>query len=394
MERWIMHVDMDAFYAAVEQRDNPHLMGKPVIVGGESDGRGVVATCSYEARHYGVRSAMPMFQAKRLCPDGVFLKPRFSAYQQASQEIRQIFHQFTPVVEPLSIDEAFLDITGSLKLFGSLEETGNKIKSDIKRRVNLAASVGIANNKFLAKLASDWNKPDGFLIINPWEAEEFLTDLPVSRIWGIGAKTSRRLAGEGVKTIGDLQQMSLAKATQLFGNSAQQMLELARGIDFRPVLTNQPCKSMGNEITFNQDYGDKDFLNQVLLKLAEKISRRLRQHQLQGTTVTLKLKYSDFTQITRSVSIKKPVDYDLTIYNIGKELLAKEKLYLPVRLIGLAVSNFSANHDQQLSFFDEEQEIKEKITRLTKVLDSLKDKHGEKIIGRGIFAAKGNYVKK
>lgn len=398
MNRWVIHVDMDAFYAAVEQRDNHLLKGKPVIVGGSPESRGVVSTCSYEARQYGVRSAMPSYQAKKLCPNAIFIPPRPAVYKHVAEEIRQIFFQYTPIVEPLSIDEAFLDISGSLKLLGSPEEIGCSIKRQILQQVKLTASVGIANNKFLAKLASDCHKPDGLKIITSSETQKFLADLPVSRMWGIGPKTTHLLAKDGILTVKDLQQMSLTRAELLFGNNARQMLELAMGIDNRPVIVNQPCKSIGHETTFAKDCLDKGLLNQVLLKLAEKISRRLRLHQVKGNTITLKIKYSDFSQITRSAGIGRcgeATNDDLTIYRIGKDLLEKEKLALPVRLIGLTVSNFEQAGAKQLVLFAEEQrEKQEKTDRLTKALDRIKDKHGEKIIGRGVFAVRGNYLKK
>lgn len=394
--RWIIHVDMDAFYAAVEQRDNPELQGKPVIVGGTSN-RGVVSTCSYEARQYGVKSAMPLFQAKKLCPQGIYLPPRPAVYQEVSREIMNIMYQATPLVEPLSIDEAFLDITGSIRLLGNPQQIGWKLKESIYHEVGLTASIGIANNKFLAKIASDINKPNGFKIIKQEEAKDFLANLPVTRLWGVGAKTKEKLHGLNIKTIGHLQQLPIPAAEKIFGSNTAKMLQLAVGIDHRPVEVDQQVKSIGNEITFSEDYQDKLVLQQLLLKLAEKVARRMRKENLAGRTITLKIKFNNFKQITRSITINKLINCEVKIFHLAKELLAQEQLTLPVRLIGITVSNLDLDSEQitQLTLFQEEnKENEEKITRLSDTLDHLRDKHGEKIIGRGMLAVKGNIFRK
>ena len=287
-ERYILHIDMDAFYASVEVRDNPAYQGKPVLVGGTPEQRGVVAACSYEARRFGIHSAMPMGQAIRLCPRAVVLPVRMSRYVEVSRQIRQIFLSYTPEIEPLSLDEAFLDVSGCIALFGSAETIGRKIKQEIKDRTGLTASVGLAPNKFLAKLASDLEKPDGFVILTEQNKQQILDPLPVSKIWGIGNVTDKALEKVGIKTIEQLRTAPRYKLSMVFGNQVEDILELAQGIDNRKVESCSEAKSLSAEETFPLDIRDKDVLTAVLIHQVEEVAQRLREEGLQARTMTLK----------------------------------------------------------------------------------------------------------
>ena len=280
--RQIIHVDMDAFYASVEQRDNPELRGKPVVVGGKPKSRGVVATCSYEARKYGIRSAMPLSEAYRRCPHAVFLPVDFAKYRRVSQQLHKIFQDYTPLVEPLSLDEAFLDVTASLRLFGSAENIARELKKRIKDELNLTASIGLAPNKFLAKIASDIQKPDGFVVIDEDQIEAFLDPLPVERIWGVGPKTAEQLHELNVRTVRDLKKIDKPTLNRLFGQLGNQLYYLARGIDDRPVEPEREAKSIGREITFQQDLTDPEVLKTYLLDLSLDVGRRLRKAGLKA----------------------------------------------------------------------------------------------------------------
>lgn len=288
----IIHVDMDAFYAAVEVRDNPELAGKPVIVGGSAGQRGVVSTASYEARKFGVHSAMPAVTARRLCPQGIFLPVRMSHYAQVSRQIQEVFHRYTPLVEPLSLDEAFLDVTGSEGLFGSTREIASKIKADILKEVRLVASVGVAPCKFVAKVASDFGKPDGYIVVEEGKVQEILDPLPVGRIWGVGKVAGKEFHHLGIETIGQLRQMALAEVEKQFGRWGQQFWELANGIDDRKVVPDREAKSISHETTFATDISDMEVLRAVLLELTEQVAWRLRRHELRGKTVQLKVRYA------------------------------------------------------------------------------------------------------
>ena len=356
MTRWIIHVDMDAFYAAVEQRDHPAYRGRPVIVGADPQGgkgRGVVAACSYEARTFGVHSAMPISQAYRRCPQAIFLPVRMERYQEVSERIFRIFHRYTDLVESLSIDEAFLDITGSTRLFGEPEAIGRRIKADIRQAEKLTASVGVAPNKFLAKIASDLKKPDGFVLVRPEEIALFLKDLPLSRLWGVGEKTEAKLKLLGLKTIGELSPWSEGELTRRFGSAGAHLYQLSRGIDDRPVIPEEEAKSLGAETTFAVDIADRRRLHQTLLALSERVSSRLRQEGYAGATVTLKLRYADFTTVTRSLTLSTPTQFTEEIYPTARLLLTKVPLERKkVRLLGLHVSKlFSHTHPDQMSLF-------------------------------------------
>ena len=301
VRRWIMHVDMDAFYASVEQRDNPELRGRPVIVGGTSD-RGVVATASYEARAYGVHSALGTKKARQLCPDGIFLPPRIAYYRTISRQIRKIFEGYSPYIEPLSLDEAFLDISGLYGYYKDVLEVGRAVKKDIKEQTGLVASAGIGPNKFLAKLASDLDKPDGLVCIPYGKEEELLAPLPIRKIWGVGKVTENRLLAAGYDTIGSIAAASPDKLRPLVGNQAERLYELAHGRDYRRVETAQQVKSIGNEQTYENDLVLQEDVDRQLRLLAEEVAHRLRKHGLMGRTITLKIRYNDFTTETRSES--------------------------------------------------------------------------------------------
>ncbi|MBC2722960.1 DNA polymerase IV [Desulfosporosinus sp.] len=377
--RKILHVDMDAFYASVEQRDDPTLMGKPVVVGGRPNSRGVVSAASYEARNYGIRSAMPIAEAARRCPSAVFLPVNGRKYREVSSQIRQIFLTYTPMVEPISLDEAFLDVTGSTSLFGPGDKIALTIKERIQQELNLTASVGMACNKFLAKLASDLKKPNGFVIVQPNEIQEFLDPLPVERIWGVGAKTAEKLHIHKIKTVRDLRRLELISLTKLFGSLGSQLYQLAQGIDDRPVESDRVIKSVGRETTFEVDIGDYDLLETTLLKLAVDVGRSLRKESLKGKTVTLKVRYADFQTLTRSRTLPLATDLDDVIYQEACSLLRELSLKQPLRLIGITLSNLTDQVQNQLSLFEEPQLERE---NLTKVLDLVKEKYGEQSITR------------
>ena len=295
----ILHVDMDAFYASVEERDDQTIVGRPVIVGGSAEGRGVVCAANYVARKFGVHSAMPAAQAKRLCPQAVFLKPRIEYYAGVSARIREILESFTPLVEPLSLDEAFLDCTGSEPLFGPSPQIGRQIKRRIRDELRLVASVGVAPNKFLAKIASDLGKPDGFVVVAPDHVQAFLDPLPVGRIWGVGKVTGRVFERLAIRTIGELREMPVSELEEQFGSSGRHYWELAHGIDARPVVPDREAKSISHETTFAVDISDAEILRAWLVDLVEHVARRLRRHDIQGRSVELKVRFADFTMICK-----------------------------------------------------------------------------------------------
>jgi len=378
IEMSIIHCDMDAFYASVEQRDNPALRGKPVAVGGSVRQRGVISAASYEARRYGVRSAMPTFKALQLCPELVLLPVNHAKYEKVSRQIMRIFRHYTPLVEPLSLDEAFLDVRGSEGLFGPAEVIGREIQRRIREELGLTVSVGIGPNKFLAKLASGHRKPCGFTVIPADRAVEFISPLPVSKLWGTGARTAERLYKMGVQTIGDLRRFSLPTLEQQFGKYGLVLYQLARGIDDRPVEPARAAKSIGKEVTFATDVYSFDELHCILRELAEKVGRRLRKHGLKCGSVTLKVKYPDFRLVTRSKTLREPTDLTSVIYRAAEELLRRHCVP-PVRLLGLTCGKLT--DVDQPALFPDEKAIKE--ARVTKALDALKDKYGEDVVRIG-----------
>jgi len=374
---------MDAFYPAVEVLDHPDLKGKPVIVGGIGD-RGVVSSASYEAREFSVHSAQPMVTARRLCPQGIFLPVRMGRYREISEQIFRIFHHFTPLVEPLSIDEAFLDVTGSTRLFGKPEVIARKIKTQIVRETGLTASAGVAPSKFVAKIASDMDKPDGLVVVPPENIRKFLDPLPIEKMWGVGKVTREALGRLGVRTFRDLSRIPVKVLKQRFGKQGIRMHELSLGLDQRRVVPEREVKSLGHEETFAQDIEDVEEVRREILALSSKVARRLRRKGIQGKTVTLKVKYSDFVQITRSATLPLATDDGLEIFSTAARLLLNtEAGKRPIRLLGVVLSQLEvAWKEEQLSLFEMESGS-QKRRSLNQALDSVSAKHGEKAVRPG-----------
>jgi DNA polymerase-4 len=380
--RAIIHLDMDAFYAAVEVLDDPELKGKPVIVGGSKE-RGVVSSASYEARKFGVHSAQPIATAARLCPQGVFLPVRMWRYQEISQQIFQIFQRFSPLVEPLSLDEAFLDVTGSTRLFGTPEEIATKIKEQVVEETGLTVSAGVAPSKFVAKIASDMQKPDGLTIVPEGKVEEFLEPLPIEKLWGVGKATRKILAHLGVRTIGDLGLLSSKLLVRKLGKQGLHLYLLAKGVDEREVEPEREVKSVGHEDTYPIDISDVEEARKQLLSLATRVAKRLRGYGLVGKTVTLKVKYYDFVQITRSITLGEPTDDNRKIFQTCCDLLEKTEVgRRPVRLLGISLSQLSdSDETKQLALFAVEEPDRSR--RLNKALDTISEKFGDKAIVPG-----------
>ncbi len=371
---------MDAFYASVEVRQRPELTGRPVLVGG-TGGRGVVASASYEARARGIHSAMPMARALRLCPDAVVLSPQFDLYAQVSEQLRAIFGSITPLVEPLSSDEAFLDVRGSVRLFGPPEVIGSTLRRRIAEELRLTASVGVAPNKFLAKLCSGKAKPDGLLHLRAEQVAGYLAPLPVRDLWGVGAKTAERLERFGVRTVGDLQQVPFDTLRRLIGEAAStQLASLAQGHDQRVVTPHQPSKGMSAEETFDADIDDPDVLKRELLRLSERVARRLRREDHACRTVSLKLRYANFQTITRSTTLPYPVDDATQLYRHTAGLLDDLRLQrVRVRLIGVGVTNLTAGDAaRQLSLTADD-----RWQELERAADVARSRFGEAAVTRG-----------
>ncbi|RLL54390.1 DNA polymerase IV [Mariprofundus sp. EBB-1] len=346
IQRKIIHVDMDAFFASVEQRDNPDYRGKPLIVGGQPNSRGVVAACSYEAREFGIHSAMSCAQAFKRCPQALFVPPRFEAYQQVSKQIREIFWRYAIQVEPLSLDEAYLDVTYTESCGGSATKMAQQIRKEILAETGLIASAGVSYNKFLAKIASDMDKPDGLYVVRPEAGEAFVASLPIKKFYGVGPATEKKLHKLGIYTGKDLQTWSREDLQQVLGSSAEYFYLAARGIDHRPVKSSRVRKSLGKETTFAKDILDREELLEHAKKLAEKVSLRLQAQKLMPKTITLKVKYGDFKQITRAFSQPQPFTNLKDIEaQLPKLLDQTEAGQCPVRLIGLTASNFDNGED-------------------------------------------------
>jgi len=359
-ERRIIHVDMDEFFAAVEKLDHPELRGKPILVGGRPADRGVVCTASYEARKFGCHSAMPMGQAMRLCPQAVVLPVRGERYEQVSGQVLEILCQFTPLVEPVSIDEAFLDVTGCEGLFGPAETMGRTIQSRIRGEIGLTASVGVAPNKFLAKLASDLRKPNGFLVIREANVHELLDPLPVTKLWGVGPASAEQLHQLGIETIGQVRRIGPETLRKTLGEAGEHYCRLANGEDDSPVVSESDPKSIGRERTFPQDLSSLAELEQVLLEEVQDVARRLQDHGLLARTVTLKLRFRDFMTITRSQTLAGPTDVTQELWQAAKKLLRKARAegVRPLRLLGMHVSQLEGHVGQQLSLFRDPQRSK------------------------------------
>jgi len=378
----IVHIDMDAFYASVEELDNPQIKDKPVIVGGPTDKRGVVSAANYHARKFGVKSAMPMAVATRLCPQAVIIIPRHRRYVEISKQIRAIFNRYTPLVQPLSLDEAFLDLNDSVKLFGPVIEIAYQIKQEIQCELNLTASVGVAPNKFLAKLASDADKPDGFVIVEESQIQSFLDPMSVSQLWGVGKSSAQKLERNAIFTVAHLRDTNIEKLQQLFGDlQAQHLWNLSRGIDNRPVITDSAPKSISKETTFSTDLDDLDELKRTFMLLTENVCYRLRAEYLQAKTVQIKYRRKDFKTFTRSESLSNATDQTQTIWDTVNYLLNENvtKSVLPLRLIGVGLSNFESDDTAQVDLFEKNDDQ----------LDVLADRIHQKFGNVSLLRAKG-----
>ena len=338
--RKIIHVDMDAFYASVEQRDNPELRGKPVIVGGAPNSRGVVATCSYEARKYGIHSAMPSSTAYRLCPQAIFVRPRFEVYEKISGQIREIFHEYTDLVEPLSLDEAFLDVTENKKDIPLATDVAKEILKNIYQKTGLTASAGVSFNKFLAKVASNVHKPYGITVVTPKKADHFIDCLPIGKFFGIGKVTEKKMHSLGIKTGADLRKVSEGELSKHFGKVGRFYYNIVRGIDNREVTPHHTRKSISQEITLDKDINDRRQMEQILEKMARSLEEYLEQKHIKGRTITLKVKYHNFKSITRSITIPEAVNEAAIIMKYAAVLLDKTDAgKIKVRLLGIGLSN-------------------------------------------------------
>jgi DNA polymerase-4 len=381
--RYILHLDVDAFYASVEEIIDPSLKGKPLIVGGSPEGRGVVTSASYAAREFGVRSAMPAAQALRLCPQAIVLRPRHKIYGEYSARMMAILDEYSPLVEPLSMDEAFLDVTGYQPRWSSPEELAHHLQDRLQVELGLTASIGLASNKAVAKIASGLKKPHGFVVVSHGKEAEFLAPLPVEKLWGVGDVTAKSLHELGVSTIGQMAKLSSAQLEARFGRRGRYLYRQARGMDDGPVVVERQGKSMSRETTFAQDIGDRQVLRKKLRSLSESVARRLRKRGLRGRTIKLKLRYSDFKTLTRQVTLETPTDLEQVIFEKAARLLDKAwDRRKNVRLIGVGVSKFETEQ-RQLSLFEGTGEGRvEKLSRLSQAVDRIREKYGNEAIRR------------
>ena len=372
---------MDAFFASVEIRERPELAGLPVVVGGSATGRGVVAAANYAARKFGVFSAMPIVKALKQCPNLICLPVNMPLYIDVSQKIHEIFYRYTPEIEPLSLDEAFLDVTASEKLFGTAAEIAQKIKNDIKNECQLIASAGVAPNKFVAKIASDIDKPDGFVIVEDGKVQEFLDPLPIKRIWGVGKKTEQQLLGYGISTIYELRSQSPDWLVKRFGKLGDHIFRLANGLDKREVVSDAKAKSISSETTFAVDIKEKEVLLACLSQLSEQVASRLRAKDVKGKTVSIKIRFHDFRTITRSKTLSENSSQTMEIWEVVKQLflsVAQESI-MPIRLVGVSVSGFASEERMQGDLF--EQEVKQ--DKLDVLSDEINQRFGQAKIHRG-----------
>lgn len=381
MDKVILHIDMDAFFAAIEELDNPEFRGKPVVVGAEPQagkGRGVVSTCNYAARKFGIHSAMPISQAYRRCSHAIYVFPRMRRYVEISRKIHKIFCDFTPLVEPISIDEAFLDISGCLRLFGSREKIGKAMKKRIFDETGLTASIGIAPSKFIAKIASDLEKPDGLVIVEPSQVLNFLWPLPISKMWGVGKKTEQILKARGIDTIGKLAQLPRDQLVKQMGKFGLHFWNLANGIDDREIETEHKVKSVSLENTYGEDVGDEETITESIFSLADNVSRILRKRDLSGKTVSLKIRLEDFSTFTRARSFEQFINSSKIITETSLALYKKfDRKEKKVRLLGVAVSNLNSKMDDQLNLFDK---INNEEKKIDKVIDMVQNKFGADLI--------------
>ena len=386
----ILHVDMDAFYASVEERERPELRGHPVVVGGSPEGRGVVAAANYVARKYGVRSAMPAAQAKRLCPQAIFVRSRMGLYVEESARIRKIFARFTPLIEPLSLDEAFLDVSGCERLFGSARDIALAVKRDIANETALVASVGIAPTKFVAKIASDFDKPDGLVCVEADEVQAFLDTLPIGALWGVGRATGSRFAQMGVETIGELREQPREMLSELFGRHGEHLWRLSHGVDPRSVTPERAAKSISHETTFSHDIFDLDELCGHLHQLIEQVSARLRRTERVARRVQLKIRFDDFRTITRASSFETPTDSTRAIRQTARGLLERNVvrrpgtriLMQPLRLLGAGVAGFEPHPERtQGDLFDGDESGNDQA--VDSLVDAIRGRFGEASLRRG-----------
>ena len=374
----ILHVDLDAFFAAVEQRDRPELRGRPVIVGGgDRNARGVVSAASYEARVFGVRSAMPLRTAGALCPQGVFLPVDGAKYSAVSRQVMSILRGFTPLVEPISIDEAFLDVAGTEALLGSADAVARAIKAAIRREVDLSASVGVATTKLVAKVASELRKPDGLVVVEPGTEAAFLAPLPIERLWGVGAKTRAVLTEYGVRTIGDLAALPVDILLRRFGNSGSQLAARAVGIDPSPVGDGAATKSLSHEHTFDVDTADWEVIERTLLALSEGVAGRLRAGGVKAGTVAIRLRDSDFVTISRQRTLKEPTDMTDAIWRTAVSLVRPQVRGMRVRLLGVGASHLTDR--EQLALFGEEGGRRRRVVEAS---DAIRERFGARAITR------------
>jgi DNA polymerase-4 len=381
-ERHIIHCDMDAFYAAVEQRDRPELKGRPVIVGGGLQ-RGVVSACSYEARDFGIHSAMPMTRAVQRCPQAVILPVRMDRYRAVSNQVFSIFERFTDRIEILSIDEAFLDVTGCERLFGPAAVIAASIRRLVRAELDLAVSAGVAPNKLLAKLASQRAKPDGLLEVSREGADDFLLSLPISALWGVGKVTEKLLKNHGISTVEELRKQSRPRLEKLLGQAGAHLFDLARGLDDEPVATVQTVKSVGHEETFTRDLRDTEALGRVLCELAERVAVRLREMGLKGRRVVLKVRHEDFATVTRSHTLPEAVDHGGDIYRSACELLRRTQAGpRAVRLLGVTVTALEERAPDQGHLFGPQGE-RQRLQALDRAVDSLRRRFGREPVHRG-----------
>lgn len=380
----ILHIDMDAFFASIEQRDDPSLRGKPVVVGGGS-GRGVVAAASYEARRFGIHSAMAGRRAQELCPDAVFVRSRIHHYIDVGRQVREIFHRYTPLVQPLSSDEAFLDVRGTVSLFGEAAQIGRQIKSDIDRELHLTASVGVAPIKFVAKIASDLNKPDGFVEVPPDGVLDFLDPLPVSRLWGVGKVGQAKLQRWGLHRMIDIRQKPIEQMREAFGSWGEHLWRLANGIDNRAVVPDRKAKQISHERTFEDDISDIDMLSAVVSFLGEQVGRRLRRNHRLCRSVTLKYRREDFRTFARSRTLPTETDSTDAVVQCARQLLLemRGREPRPVRLIGISIGSLSdKDAPQQMSLFDT-RPAESAMRKVDPIVDQLQDKIGPDALYRG-----------
>jgi DNA polymerase-4 len=373
---------MDAFFASVEQLDDPRLKNKCVIVGGTSN-RGVVSAASYEARQFGVHSAMPIYQAKQKCPHGIFVPPRMRRYKEVSKKVMALLKDFSPLVEPVSIDEAYMDITGCQRLFGEPQEIAREIKRKIKETVNLTCSVGVAPNKFLAKIASDMEKPDGLTLILPDKVPEFIDSLPVKKVPGVGKKMFRQLELLGIRTLGDVQRLPEKSLLKHLGKFGKRLRTLSSGSDHSPVTPQAPHKSISSERTLAADTRDVKLLKRYLLSQSGEVSKQLRKTGVRAKTITIKIKDEDFKTVTRRTTIAIPTQSSKTIYKHAAQLMDDYKITQKIRLIGVGTSGFSSvTASVQMGLFDTHAETQDDWEKIDKALDSISKKFGKDLVGR------------